>query len=166
MAEETTENVETPEAEETHVDTTDWKAEAKKWEARSKANRKEADELKAKADKWDQHEQEGKSELERLTEELEAAKAERDQLKHADEVRRWAADIERTTHVPASVLRGSTKEEMQAHADQLLRAGFSNYGRVPDGGEPPAPVATKESILAIENEDERIKAIVEHIDLF
>lgn len=165
MAEETTEVTETTTTEETHVET-DWKAEAKKWEARSKANRREADELKAKAEKWDQHEQEGKSELERLTEELEAAKAERDQLKHADEMRRWAAEVEQSTHVPAAVLRGSTKEEMQAHADQLLKAGFSNYGSVPDSGEPPAPVATKESILAIEDDDARLAAIAAHIELF
>lgn len=166
MAEETTEVTETTGGEETHVDTTDWKAEAKKWEARSKANRREADELKAKADKWDQHEQEGKTELERMSEELEAAKAERDRLKRADEQRRWAAEVAETTHVPAGVLRGTTKEEMQAHAEQLLKAGFSNYGKVPDGGEQQTPPVTAESILSIKDPLKRREEIRKHIDLF
>lgn len=151
---------------EPHGDQTDWKAEARKWEARAKANRDEAESYKAKASKWDEHEEAGKSELEKLTEERDRLLSENETFRHAEEQRRWAAEVQKETHVPAELLRGQTKEEMQAHAKQILDAGFSAYGRVPDKGEPQETPVTAESILAIKDPIKRRAAIKAHTDLF
>lgn len=94
-------------AEETpaQADATDWKAEARKWEARAKDN---------------------KSALDGLTTEREALVAERDELsgkvadfESAKEREALLADIAGAKGVPASALRGSTRDELEAHADVL-----------------------------------------------
>lgn len=138
---------------------TDWKAEARKWEARAKEN-------KAKADKWDEKEEADKSELERMTERAQAAEREVANYRHAEEVRAWATEVSKETHVPASVLRGESKEEMLAHAKAILGAGLSAYGKVPDNGERGGSAVTRESILNIKNQRERVRAIAEHPELF
>lgn len=168
MAEiETTQQAEQPQAEDpqAHAEETDWKAEARKWEARSKSNKAEADQLREKAAKWDEAQEAGKSELQRLQEQLAAATAERDALAKEKETAQWAREVAEAKHVPASVLRGSTKEEMEAHADAILGSGLS-FGSVPDGGEQHPSNATRESILAIKNQQERLAAIKANLDLF
>lgn len=139
-------------------DGTDWKAEARKWEARAKEN-------KAKADKWDEQEEAGKSELERMTER--AAEAERrvTELEHAEQVRTWASEVAAETHVPASILRGDTKEEMQAHANAILSAGITTK-TVPDKGETSAPAITRESIEAIKSQRDRVLERAKNISLY
>lgn len=138
---------------------TDWKAEARKWEARAKSN-------KAKADKWDEREEADKSELERMTERAQAAEKKVSEFEHAAEVRRWAAEVSEETKVPASVLRGESKEEMQAHAKAILGSGLSVYGSVPDAGERGGSHVTRDSILNIKNQRERVRAIAQHPELF
>lgn len=139
-------------------DGTDWKAEARKWEARAKEN-------KAKADKWDEQEEAGKSELERMTER--AAEAERrvTELEHAEQVRTWASEVAAETHVPASILRGDTKEEMQAHANEILSAGITTK-TVPDKGESSAPAVTRESIESIKSQRDRVLERAKNINLY
>lgn len=87
------------------ADATDWKAEARKWEARAKDN---------------------KSALDGLASEREALVAERDELsgkvagfEAAKEREALLADVAGVKGVPASALRGSTREELEAHADVL-----------------------------------------------
>jgi hypothetical protein len=124
-------------------------------------------EIKAKAAKLDELEDAQKSDLEKLTEELNAAKAERDQLKHAEEMRTWANEVSAETNVPASVLRGSTKEEMEEHAKAILASGLSNYAKVPDSGESnSASAVTADQIRAIKDPNARIAARIAHKELF
>lgn len=84
---------------------TDWKAEARKWEERAKSNKTAFDELTGK---------------------YTASESERTEL--ATKVQAFQAEQERATlvsevatakGVPASALRGTTREELEAHADVL-----------------------------------------------
>lgn len=90
--------------------------------ARERGRYKDYDELKAKALKLDEIENAGKSELDRLKEsnaalrkQIDAAAAEK---RHAEDV----SEVARAKDVPAGLLRGSTKEELEAHADLLHAA--------------------------------------------
>lgn len=59
------------------------------------------------------------SELEKLKADFEAVKGENSELKAQNERRGWAEEITKGSPVPASVLRGATKEELQAHFDEI-----------------------------------------------
>ncbi|VXB22771.1 hypothetical protein [Citricoccus sp. K5] len=99
---------------------TDWKAEARKWEERSKAN---------------------KTALDELTPKYEAAEAERSTL--AERVKEFETKAERSktvtevakdAGVPADALRGNTREELEAHAE-VLKALIKPSGPVVPGQE-------------------------------
>lgn len=94
----------------------DWKAEARKWEARAKEN-------KSKADKLDELEEASKTALEKATER--AQKAENQVKAYEQEAQRkqWLEEVSSETGLPVSVLRGSTREEIEAHA-QILKPYF------------------------------------------
>lgn len=90
----------------------DWKAESRKWENRAKENKSAADELKKI--------KEGElSEIEKANKRAQEAEAELDRLKAKEDVRTWASEVSKETGIPASALRGSTKEELEAHAETL-----------------------------------------------
>lgn len=96
-----------PKAEET-----DWKAMARKWEERAKTNKEAAEELKQlKEAQMSQQEKEAKHTKE-LETELARYKAEKQQAE-------WRRTVSKDTGIPADLLRGSTLEEIQAHADSL-----------------------------------------------
>lgn len=130
----------------------DWKAEARKWEKRAKANEKQA-----------QGKQSAEEELASIREELASIRSERDREK-------WLGEVSSETGVDASIIRGSTKEEMMAHAEAIAAAYKkpSAPGRQSDtrkgGGS--GPKLTKQDILAIKNSKERKAAIAANIDLF
>lgn len=91
---------------------TDWKAEARKWESRAKENKSAADEL-------------------------EKLRVERDDLSgrvSAFEVREerasWAREVAEEAGVPADVLRGETRDEMAAHAQEIKTLLSSARGPV------------------------------------
>lgn len=91
------------------ADATDWKAMARKWEARSKENAE-----KAKA--YDELQEESKTELQKAKEAAEKAKAELDGIKakaKLDEARRRVA---KSAGVPESLVFGATEDEMEANA--------------------------------------------------
>lgn len=136
---------------------TDWKAWSRHWEDQSKANKKEADDAKARAEA-----------AEAKLAEMEGAAAELAQLKAANERRANVDAIAAEIGVSAAVLarmQGDTAEEIRANA-QFLQSTVPIYPAVPQGGTPAAPTVTRESILAIENERERLQAIQDNIDLF
>ncbi|RBP98464.1 hypothetical protein CRD60_00950 [Bifidobacterium aemilianum] len=88
------------------------KAEARKWENRAKENKKAAEELaKLKESQLTEQEKAAKH-----TKELEAKVAQYETEKQQGE---WRAQVSKDTGVPAELLRGSTLEEIQAHADSL-----------------------------------------------
>lgn len=134
------------------ADATDWKAEARKWEKLAKKAEKQADGRKT-----------AEEQLSALREELDAMKAERDQEK-------WLSEVAAETGVDASLIRGSSKEEMAAHAAAIAKAykkpaapsGQSDT-RKGDGG---GAKLTKADILAIKSSRERKAAIRENIELF
>lgn len=142
-------------------DATDWKAEARKWEQRAKENRKAMEEaLTAKEATTDASEQ-----LKEAIARAEKAEAEAAELTRQKEVSEWKAEAARQTGIPADVLRGDTLEEITAHAN-AIKAALPAYRSLHDTGDHSAPPITKEGILSIKNDKERLEAIKKHIDLF
>lgn len=108
-----TEETTTPEvAPEPQGDGTDWKAEARKWESRAKADH----ELAAK---WREYEQSQKSEHEKLADELAKAQAEASQAS-ATLLRYEVAAEKGISGAALDLLIGSTREELTANAEKLL----------------------------------------------
>ncbi|MEG0991441.1 MAG: hypothetical protein RSN88_11325, partial [Gordonibacter sp.] len=91
---------------------TDWKAEARKWEARAKENKGASEELKKLKEAQ-------MSELEKAKSEAEEAKAEAQRYKQEKERAALVKATAAATGVPPEVLRGSTKDEIEAHAESL-----------------------------------------------
>jgi hypothetical protein len=83
----------------------DWKAAARKWEARAKENKAALDELTGKYTVVESE----KGEL-----------AQKVQLFESKEARaNLLAEVSQATGVPADLLRGETKEDLEAHAEVL-----------------------------------------------
>ena len=106
-------------------------------------------------------------ELDAANKRAEDAEKKAGELERARQLTDWAAQVSRETGVPASVLRGQTLEEMQAHAAQISAAMpiYPQVGNDPAGNQQP-PQMTKEQILAIENARERKAAIAANLALF
>lgn len=135
-------------------------AESRKWEERSKANKKQLDALGSKGG------EDVSAQISELSQQLKELKDERDKLQHQNDLRTWADEVAAATHVPASVLRGSTKEEMQQHAQALVAAGFTGKS-VPDGGEPGGtPGITREQIESTKSALERVRLRAQNLDLY
>lgn len=81
---------------------TDWKQEARKWEERSKANKIALDELTGKYT-------DAESRLGELSTKVQTFEAEKER-------NALLAEVSTATGVPASALRGNTREELEAHA--------------------------------------------------
>lgn len=95
---------------------------------RERAKYSDYDQLKEQAGKYQQLEDEKKSELQREQEQREALARENEKLK-LGQLRR---DIAEGKGVPAKLLSGSTKEEIEASADALLEyANAANGPRAP-----------------------------------
>lgn len=83
----------------------DWKAEARKWEQRSKENKSALDELTGKFTAAD-------TERTELAKKLQSYEAEKERAT-------LVTEIAEANKVPASALRGTTREELEAHAAVL-----------------------------------------------
>lgn len=104
--------------------------------------------------------------LQELAEQLSAANARIADFEQKGQLAEWAEQASRETGVPASVLKGSTLEELQAHAEQI-KAAMPAYPTLPaDGGEAKVPAVTKEEIYQIKNREERVMAMGQHPELF
>lgn len=103
----------------------EWKAYARLWENRAKAKPKVSDEeiatLRDKAQKFDDAEQANMTELEQYKTRAEAAEKWKAQRESQDSAAKLAADIAKEKGVPVGALRGGTREELEAHADELLQ---------------------------------------------
>lgn len=134
---------------------------------RERAKYSDYDDLKAKAAQFDAVEEANKSDLQKATEKAEALQAQLDAMTAAAKERELRERIAEETGVPASVLRGNSEEDLRAHAEAIK--GFAKAGAYPsvkDGGETKVSSVTKEEILAIKDERQRLKAIEENISLF
>lgn len=107
-----TEETPAPEVAEPQGDATDWKAEARKWEARAKADHEVAN-------KWREYEASQKTEHEKLADELARERAEAAQAK-AELLRLRIASEKGITGDATKLLKGSTEDELNAEADLLL----------------------------------------------
>lgn len=117
---------------------TDWKAEARKWEERAKAN-------KSAAEKLAEIEEASKTETQKALERAERAEKALAAREATEALASIRADVAQATGVPATALRGTTKEELEAHAAELkpLLAGVSPV--IPTQGT--TPTAPPESAL-------------------
>lgn len=166
MSEETTQapveaeaHAEAPQAAEP-AETTDWKAEARKWEKRAKVNSDAAEKLAA-------IEEANKTELQKATERAEKAEA---ALKAVEVERERTAQVEaaaQATGVPVEVLRGYGGDDVTGYAESI-RGYFAPKTApvVPNDGKHADTTMTRESILAIADPAKRRAAIAQHIDLF
>ena len=102
---------------------------------REKAKYENYEELKEKALKFDEMEEESKSELQKATERADSLQAELDKMKKADAVRTLREEVSKETGVPANLLHGTTKEECEAQAKDILAYAKPNYPNVEDKGE-------------------------------
>lgn len=116
-------------------DSTDWKAEARKWETRAKENA-------AKARRADELEQAQMTEIQKAQARADAAEAALAAKEHEATRLRIAA----AHGVPANLLSGSTEDEIEASAQALIEfRGEQTPERtrlvIPTEGGSPAPVA-------------------------
>lgn len=100
-------------------------ADAEKWKGLSRQNEERAKSNAEKAKKFDEHEEANRTELEKAQARAEAAEnviAERDAKEAASKLREEIANEKKFADhkISASALRGSTREELEAHADELL----------------------------------------------
>lgn len=106
----------------------DWQAEAEKWKAFA---RKHEDSAKANADKasrFDEFEEANKTEMQKAADRATAAEAKVAEF----ESRTLRAEVAASKGIPAALLSGSTKEELEASADALL--AFRGEKTKPDFG--------------------------------
>ncbi len=138
-------------------------AESRKWEGRSKANKKELDELKKQpvADRT-------------VEERLAALEAENESLKATASRNKLVDSVAKATGLDRSIvaaLNGEDEdaltEQAQAIAAQLKPAGSNGAPKVPEAGKKQHPgKPSKKDILAIEDAKERKAAIAANIELF
>jgi len=111
--------------------------------------------------------------IEEINSELEQTKAQMaemqkaiDEANHARELEEWKAQAATEAGIPASILKGDTLEELQAHAAQI-KAEMPAYPSIPgDTGETDPPAMTREEIYKIKNREQRIIAMGQHPELF
>lgn len=96
---------------------TDWKAEARKWESRAKQSHAAAKANEDAAKRLADLEDSQKTEAQKLQEERDKA-----QKDLADErTARIRAEVANSKGIPAKLLSGTTQEELEAQADELIR---------------------------------------------
>lgn len=84
------------------------------------AQKEQIRELKDKASRLDEIEESQRTDLERAIARAEAAEKWKQEREARDAAAELAAQVAKDKGVPVSALRGSTKEELEAHADELL----------------------------------------------
>lgn len=164
MAEETTteaKETQEPKKEETPQSETDWKALARKWEKRAKANAKELEDIKA-ANTDDANA--------RTADELAKAKEKIKELETAQAREKSARAIAREVGVDAEVLirmRGDSEDEIKENAELLSKSSKAKWPNVPDNGSSkPASKVTKDEILSIKNPVEQLRTAARNLDAF
>lgn len=140
-------------------DGTDWKAEARKWEQRAKENKDAAAKL-AKLEEAD------KTEVQKLTDKLAAEKDRADKAEQRA-LRLEVAQDKGLTPAQAKRLAGSTKEELEADADELLEtfapAEPSSEGEPSGTSRRPKEALTPGASTVDDGDDVDIRAVVDAI---
>ena len=125
------------------------------------------DELKAKAEKWDAKEEADKTELQRATERAEAAEKQLADLAEAARREKSVRDAAERYGVDADVL-SLMSGDVEANAEMLQRkeAEHRRYPSVPDMGQQPPVQVTRESIEAIKDPVERVRARAANMQIY
>lgn len=87
--------------------------------SRERAKFADYDAVKAKATEFDKLAEAQKSETEKALERAEAAEKKAAAYESEKQVAAWASEIAKGSPVPASALRGTSKEELAAHFEEL-----------------------------------------------
>ena len=133
---------------------------------REKSKYSDYEEIKAKAEKYDQTEENNKSEIQKATEKADALQAKIDAMEKADGIRKVRNSVASEMGVPAELLTGADEATCKTQAEAIKNyAKKATYPNIPNGTGG-TPTLSKEEILKIPNERERIKAIEDNIDLF
>jgi|GEM_PF-502021 len=98
--------------------------------AKERGKYKDYDELKSKAMRLDEMENAGKSELDKLKESNAALRKQIDDAAAEKQHAEWVSEVAKDKGVPSELLRGSTKDELEAHAD-LLQAALHPASKPP-----------------------------------
>lgn len=116
---------------------TDWKAEARKWESRAKENLAAAKANEDAAKRLAELEDAQKTEAQKAQERLKAAEERAAEL----ELKANRAEVAAEKGIPAELLSGSTREELEASADALIAFKGDQSSRliVRGEGKTPAP---------------------------
>lgn len=130
---------------------TDWKAQARRWEERAKANKARADRLEADLGKA----QATSTDLDKALARISKLEEHNKQLEHSALV----AEVAAAKNVEPSLLAGSTRQELEAHAERLLawRGASPASAAAPSlGGQPsnqPEPDATRKLVRELFNKE-------------
>lgn len=117
MADDSTPQGETTTDPQAPAEEIDWKAESRKWEARAKENLATAKANEAAAKRLTQIEESQKTEAQRQQDALAQAQRELAEERTA----RVRAEVAADKGVPAGLLTGSSREELEASAEELIR---------------------------------------------
>ncbi|MGV8972905.1 MAG: hypothetical protein ACOH10_11335 [Rhodoglobus sp.] len=130
----------TPAAPPAPAQETDWKAEARKHEARAKEYKGAADELTAlKAAQM--------TDSDKAAARLAELESENLGYKTSAQIATWKADVSTETGVPIAALSGSTLEALQAHA-AILKPLITKAEPPVDDGKPHVPYRDLSKVLA------------------
>lgn len=169
----TTETTDEQTAKQTEPQGTDWKAEARKWEDRAKANKKALDAATAELEKSKASKAEaGNPKPNDGVDYEERARRAEARVKELEADQRRSQTVmavaKETGVSPDLLLRmtGSTEEEIRDNAKLASEALKSKWPDVRDNGGGKAPRMSKKQILEIEDQSERVKAIAKNPDLF
>lgn len=135
-------------------------------EARSKY--KDYDELKAKAEKYTQLQEANKTEAEKIQERLTQLEKENTELKQQQEHLNLVNEVSREKKVPAALLFGSTKEELESSADALIEWKGQQQITIPKdkGGATTARTFSVDQIESIKDPVERARVRAENMGLY
>ena len=97
---------------------------------REKAKYADYEDLKAKASEFDKAQDAQKTETQKSADALAALQSKVDAYESKEKVASWASEITKESAVPASALRGTTREDLEAHFKEL-------EALIPNGSAPP-----------------------------
>lgn len=139
---------------------TDWKAEAKKWEKRSKAN-------ETKARKWDAAQKDAPT-IESMAQQIEELKADAEKARKQAEYQTLLSNVSQATGIPAQLIKGTTEEEMTQSAQAIAEYAKSTGAGFPQdkGGGAKKQGLTRDEIAKIKDPVARVKARAENINLY
>lgn len=154
------------------VDKTDWKSEARKWEARAKENKDAAEKLAAYEKEQQEKDEATKTDLQKATEKADKAIAELAAMKAEKQRAELIKEIAKSKDVDEELLTlmaGDSREVIESNANTLKEkmAKIPKYPNVKDSGSQNKPTGlSKDEILKIKNPKEQFKAALENPHAF